>query len=183
MSTIRANAITDTAGTGAPTFSNGIKTNAILDASGGNTATINGMTPVGTTATQTLTNKSIDASQLTGSIAPAQMNSTGSAPVYGCRAWVNFNGTGAVAIRASGNVTSITDNGVGDYTVNFTTAMPDASYAVNATSADLDTANIWNNQAATSSSAGYMTASSVRIATTISGAQGDTAIATVSVFR
>jgi hypothetical protein len=43
---------------------------------------------------------------------------------------VNFNGTGTVAIRASGNVSSITDNGTGDYTVNFTTAMPDANYAV-----------------------------------------------------
>jgi hypothetical protein len=51
------------------------------------------------------------------------------ATAYGCRAWVNFNGTGTVAIRASGNVTSITDNGTGLYTVNFTTAMPDASYA------------------------------------------------------
>lgn len=48
---------------------------------------------------------------------------------YKCRAWVNFNGTGVVAIRASGNVSSITDNGVGDYTVNFTTAMSDANYA------------------------------------------------------
>jgi hypothetical protein len=55
---------------------------------------------------------------------------TGSAPSYTCRAWVNFNGTGTVAIRASGNVSSITDNGVGDYTVNFTTAMPDTNYAV-----------------------------------------------------
>ena len=52
------------------------------------------------------------------------------ATAYGCRAWVNFNGTGTVAIRASGNVTSITDNGTGDYTVNFTTAMPDANYCV-----------------------------------------------------
>lgn len=48
---------------------------------------------------------------------------------YKCRAWVNFNGTGTVAIRASGNVSSITDNGTGDYTVNFTTAMPDANYS------------------------------------------------------
>ena len=47
-----------------------------------------------------------------------------------CRAWVNFNGTGTVAIRASFNVSSITDNGTGDYTLNFTTAMPDANYAV-----------------------------------------------------
>ena len=46
-----------------------------------------------------------------------------------CRAWVNFNGTGTVAIRASFNVSSITDNGTGDYTVNFTTAMPDANYS------------------------------------------------------
>lgn len=53
----------------------------------------------------------------------------GSAPAYACRAWVNFNGTGTVAIRASGNVSSITDNGTGNYTVNFTTAMPDTSYA------------------------------------------------------
>ena len=52
---------------------------------------------------------------------------------YACRAWVNFNGTGTVAIRASGNVSSITDNGTGDYTVNFTNAMPDSSYAFNGT--------------------------------------------------
>lgn len=45
------------------------------------------------------------------------------------RAWVNFNGTGTVAIRASFNVSSITDNGTGSYTVNFTTAMPDANYS------------------------------------------------------
>jgi hypothetical protein len=46
-----------------------------------------------------------------------------------CRAWVNFNGTGTVAIRASYNVSSITDNGVGNYTVSFTTAMTDTNYA------------------------------------------------------
>lgn len=61
---------------------------------------------------------------------PAKLNATGAAPMYACRAWVNFNGTGTVAIRASGNVSSITDNGTGDYTVNFTIAMPDANYAV-----------------------------------------------------
>jgi len=49
---------------------------------------------------------------------------------YKCRAWVNFNGTGTVAIRASGNVSSITDNGTGNYTVNFTTAMPDTNGAI-----------------------------------------------------
>jgi hypothetical protein len=47
-----------------------------------------------------------------------------------CRAWVNFNGTGTVAIRAQFNVSSITDNGVGDYTVNLSNAMLDANYAL-----------------------------------------------------
>lgn len=51
------------------------------------------------------------------------------ATAYGCRAWVNFNGTGTVAIRASGNVSSITDGGTGNYTINFTNAMPDVDYA------------------------------------------------------
>jgi len=57
------------------------------------------------------------------------LNATGSAPIYACRAWVNFNGTGTVAIRGSGNVSTIGDNGTGDYTVNFTTAMPNANYS------------------------------------------------------
>ena len=58
------------------------------------------------------------------------LNATGDAPMFACRAWVNFNGTGTPTIRASGNVSSITDNGVGNYTINFTTAMPDSNYAV-----------------------------------------------------
>jgi hypothetical protein len=57
-------------------------------------------------------------------------NSAGT-EVYTAKAWVNFNGAGTVAIRASGNTTSITDNGVGDFTVNFTTIMVDANYAFN----------------------------------------------------
>jgi hypothetical protein len=55
-------------------------------------------------------------------------------PATMCRAWVNFNGTGTVAIRASYNVSSITDNGVGLYTVNITTALPDGNYAAVASS-------------------------------------------------
>jgi len=60
----------------------------------------------------------------------ANVGITGSAPIFACRAWVNFNGQGTVAIRASGNVSSITDNGTGDYTVNFATAMQDGGYAL-----------------------------------------------------
>ena len=58
-------------------------------------------------------------------------NAGGSAPIYACRAWVNFDGkTSPGTIRASGNVSSVTRNGTGDYTVNFTTAMPDANYSL-----------------------------------------------------
>jgi hypothetical protein len=76
------------------------------------------------------TAKIADANITTPKMSGAQ---SGSAPIYAARAWVNFNGTSTVAIRASGNVTSITDNGTGDYTVNFTTAMSDANYSVSAT--------------------------------------------------
>ena len=79
----------------------------------------------------------VPAARLSGDVAVARitsaLNASGSAPIYACRAWVNFNGTGTVAIRASGNVSSITDNGTGDYTVNFTTAMPDADYVISVT--------------------------------------------------
>ena len=51
----------------------------------------------------------------------------------GVAAWVNFNGSGTVAIRGSSNVSSITDNNTGDYTVNFASAMPDANYSLVAT--------------------------------------------------
>ena len=81
-------------------------------------------------ATQTLTNKTLT----TPNVDSAQFATvSGTAPLYAARAWVNFNGTGTVAIRESGNVSSITDNGTGDYTVNFTTAMPDANYSAVAT--------------------------------------------------
>jgi hypothetical protein len=75
-----------------------------------------------------------------GGVATGQFDSSGNfkfnsgygsaAVAYGCRAWVNFNGTGTVAIRGSGNVTSITDNGTGDYTMNFTAALVDVNYSV-----------------------------------------------------
>ena len=85
-----------------------------------------GGTVVSDTATQTLTNKTLT----TPNIDSAQFATvTGTAPLYAARAWVNFNGTGTVAIRASGNVSSITDNATGQFTVNFTTAMSDNNYA------------------------------------------------------
>jgi len=70
----------------------------------------------------------------TNSDALTLFNASGSAPVYACRAWVNWDGASGAGttIRGSGNVSSITYNGTGDYTVNFTTAMPDANYATSA---------------------------------------------------
>ena len=53
----------------------------------------------------------------------------GTAGLFFARAWVNYLGAGTVSILGSGNVTSMTDNGVGDYTMNFTTAMPNVNYA------------------------------------------------------
>jgi len=72
-----------------------------------------------------------------GVLPPSALGATGSAPVYGCRAWVAFEGDNAFspnpstsAIRASGNISSITRNATGDYTINFATAMPDINYCV-----------------------------------------------------
>ena len=87
-------------------------------------------TIVGTDTAQTLTNKTLT----TPNFDSAQVASvSGTAPLYMCRAWVNFNGTGTVAIRGSGNVSSITDGGTGTYTINFSTALVDTSYALTGT--------------------------------------------------
>jgi hypothetical protein len=96
-----------------------------------------------------------------------------------CRAWVNFNGTGTVAIRASFNVSSITDNGAGDYTVNFTNAMPDVNYAVTGMSRSTSSSGyiIYGN--ATSGNA----TGSVRISTSSTSAFGDSEAVSVSIFR
>lgn len=81
-----------------------------------------------------------DIAQALSDAAKAQARANIDIP-YRCRAWVSFNGNGTVAIRGSGNVSSVTDNGVGDYTVNFTTAMPDVNYCVvGSASANLDPA-------------------------------------------
>ncbi len=80
---------------------------------------------VGTTDSQTLTNKTLT----TPNIDSAQIATvSGTAPLYMCRAWVNFNGQSSASIRGSGNISSITVNATSDFTLNFTTAMPDANY-------------------------------------------------------
>ena len=73
-----------------------------------------------------------------GVVVAADLNSALSDTIGKVKAWVNFNGTGTVAIRASFNVSTITDNGPGDYSVNFTTAITDINYAVGVTVARSD---------------------------------------------
>lgn len=107
------------------------------------------------------------------------------ATAYGCRAWVNFNGTGTVAIRANGNVSSITDNGVGDYTVNFSNAMPDADYVVVATGSGVSGTNFTPSVGPSSTVA--PTTGAVRISAdgsngTVTAAR-DSARVSVAIFR
>ena len=101
---------------------------------------------------------------------------TGSAPYYGARAFVNFNGTGTPAIRNSSNVSSITDNGTGDYTINFTTSMPDANYSAVGTSKD-DGAGSYVPFITT------QTTSSLRVGTKSQSTIEDSAIVCFAVFR
>jgi hypothetical protein len=102
------------------------------------------------------------------------------ATAFGCRAWVNFKGTGTVAIRESGNVSSITDNGTADYTVNFTTAMPDVNYA---------TTSAGNQNEVNADAAGKVvshlnqTTSSVRVRTGWFESDRDFVLVAVAIFR
>lgn len=103
------------------------------------------------------------------------------AVAYGCRAWVNFNGTGTVSIRGSGNVSSITDNGVGDYRINFTTALPDVNYSVNATTQSLGGTFI--GVIGINASASNLTTSVAIKIFNLSAAATDVDVNCVSVFR
>lgn len=108
------------------------------------------------------------------------------ATAYGCRAWVNFNGTGTVAIRASGNVSSITDNGTGAYAVNFTTAMPDANYSGNVSVASVpgtSDANFITTDCNTTSRVNPTTSSFAFTCYRFQGSAIDTEFVRVAVFR
>ena len=109
------------------------------------------------------------------------IQNTSGVEVYTAKAWVNFNGTGTVAIRASGNVSSITDNGTGDYTVNFTNAMADANYSAVATSSTdattIRTAQTWTAATTTTTSC------KIYVATTNTTSASDATVVTASFFR
>jgi hypothetical protein len=100
------------------------------------------------------------------------------------KAWVNFNGTGTVAIRAAYNVSSITDNGVGDYTANFTTAISDANYSI-CTNASFDGGGFTGQQNSQPKADSTPLASSCRIASSNSSnaALNDATKVYVAIFR
>jgi hypothetical protein len=96
------------------------------------------------------------------------------------RAWVNFNGTGTVAIRASYNVSSITDNGTGDYTINFTNALADANYAFAGSGVN----EAINTSVVTANPTTARTTTALRITVALPGnSAGDASIVNVAVFR
>jgi hypothetical protein len=178
---------------GADQGGTGVANNAAMTVTGsGNfayTRTLTGATNVtlpttGTLATlagtETFTNKTLTSPTLTTpNINSAQISTvSGTAPLFMARAWVNFNGTGTVAIRASGNVSSITDNGTGNYTINFTTAMPDANYT--ATGMCNDNGNTTSISYRTG---GLFSTTQFQIATSATATLTDNAQCLVAIFR
>ena len=108
--------------TGVTTLTGGLNTPLAVTSGGTGVATSTGSGANVLGTSPTLTTPTFDSASLA--------TISGTAPLYMCRAWVNFNSTGTVSIYGSGNCSSITDNGVGNFTFNFTTAMPDVNYSV-----------------------------------------------------
>ena len=94
-------------------------------------------TLVGKATTDTLTNKTLTSPTLTTPVINSATFATvsGTAPIYGCRAWCTFNGTtaGTNAPTSGGNVSTVTRNSAGSYSINLTTAMSDALYSTQCT--------------------------------------------------
>lgn len=158
-----------------------------IDGTGSISGIVAGGLPDGSINNADLATDAVSTSKiLNGAVTTAKM---GSAEQSGlAKAWVNFNGTSTVAIRASYNVSSITDNGTGDYTVNFTTAMADANYSVTGTSSLADGGGDANGGTfyPTRRIASPLSTTSVRINTTVPSAAGtaqDMPIISVAIFR
>jgi hypothetical protein len=133
---------------------------------------------------------SLLAANLTGDVAAARitnaLNATGSAPIYACRAWVNFDGTlsGTIAPRASANISSVSKTGTGTYTLSFSANMPDANYVVAGTHRQLNASGGGSQPMgihiarATTPAAGSVTVESV-----MNTALSDSSFITVAIFR
>lgn len=148
------------------------------------TITTSGSVAMGTPSTITnTTSNSASGTTHSHALTGELVETTSGSPLYyGARAWVNFNGTGTVAIRVSANVSSITDNNTGDYTINFSTGMPDSTYVMHGSGSNSGSVSTpiiimrWNTTAPTSSAA--------RIGTTNdAGSAVDNLHTLISVFR
>jgi hypothetical protein len=169
--------ITITAGaalTGGGSFTLNQATNATLTVAHADTSSQSSVSNSGTSFIQSITLDTY-----------GHVTAIASATASGARAWVNFNGTGSVAIRAALNVSSVTDNGTGDYTVNFTTSIGDANYAIVNGMLDNGTGNV-NITPQTYDS---LSSGSVRVYTseyqgsTNSTTRADRSVVTLAVFR
>jgi len=126
ISAIQTADISDAQITADKLASNAVETAKILDAN---------------VTTSKINNAAVTAAKLSGA-------QTGSAPIFGVRAWCYFNGvlTGTNAPTAGGNVTSVTRTNTGAYTINFTTAMPSSNYAVVANALTTESGAAGGNQ-------------------------------------
>jgi hypothetical protein len=131
--------------------------------------------PVGTNTTQIATTEMVgaeianDVGVINSALVKTALNAGGVAPIYASRAWVNFNGVGGVSVRASGNVSSITDNGVGDYTINFSAVMPSTDYSITASLGSLGSTLSSNSVVMIKDNSAVPTTSALRISTTLAG--------------
>ena len=153
------------------------------DTSGSLNIQSNGTTVLGVTSTGT----SVTGTQSVSGNLSFNSGYGSSAVAYGCRAWVNFDGTtntgGFCTIRGSGNVTTVADNGTGNYTINFTTAMPDVNYSmVNGCSAT-PSASGRSASASPLSVATYLVGSVRIICNDTGNATIDPDIVNISIFR
>jgi hypothetical protein len=124
------------------------------------------------------------------------LNAGGNAPTYACRAWVNFNGSGTVGVNqtilASGNVASVLKNATGDYTITFSTALPDGNYSVCGMSIGFSSTNLTGSSMVTlypSGSGTYLpilkstTQVRILVGNPANGTPGDSGDISISVFR
>ena len=157
-----------------------------IDGTGSISGIVAGGLPDGSINNADLATDAVSTSKiLNGAVTTAKM---GSAEQSGlAKAWVNFNGTSTVAIRASYNVSSITDNGTGDYTVNFTTAFADANYSVVGMTKLRDTTGaaggVYMEITDKVTIANAITTTAVRISTAAGSTYWDVSVANVAIFR
>lgn len=122
----------------------------------------------------------IDTIKTSNTSPPVFQNTSGTEVGQLCRAWVNFNGVTTATIRSSFNVSSVTRNAAGDYTVNFTNAMTDANYSFVASGANPAV----SNTVVVAPYAANPTTTAFRFGTTsVAGAFTDAAFAAAAIFR